>query len=169
MDSGNNRKDNSCCPMIAAIQSVKRGKFRLARRYAIMSLRLIMRYDAGMKTRIALAVSLLLIGAGADLATAAPALATPSCGSGYICFYDATDGSTLLAKVAASSYVKSYCYVGSSGKIPAGTSYIKNDSSSAFVVSTATNCGPTTGPIYANSYGAMNSTYSNKLKSIYKS
>lgn len=41
MDSGNNRKDDACCPMVAAVQSVKRGKFRLARRYAAMSIRLI--------------------------------------------------------------------------------------------------------------------------------
>jgi hypothetical protein len=42
MDSGNNRKGNSCCPMVAAVKSVKRGKFRLARRYAAMSARLIL-------------------------------------------------------------------------------------------------------------------------------
>jgi hypothetical protein len=99
---------------------------------------------------------------------ASPAMAVPTCGNGYICFYDATDGSTLLAKVAASSYVRSYCYVNSSGKIPLATSYIVNSSSDSFVVSTVTSCGPTTGPIYANSYGAMNSTFSNKIKSIYK-
>jgi hypothetical protein len=34
-------KDKGCCPMVAAVQSVKRGKYRLARRYAVMSLRLI--------------------------------------------------------------------------------------------------------------------------------
>lgn len=42
MDSGNNSKDSSCCPMVAAVQSVKRGKFRLARRYAAMSVRLLL-------------------------------------------------------------------------------------------------------------------------------
>lgn len=31
----------ACCPMVAAFQSVKRGNFRLARRYAAMSVRLI--------------------------------------------------------------------------------------------------------------------------------
>jgi hypothetical protein len=36
---GNN--PDACCPMVAAVQSVKRGKYRLARRYAAMSLRLI--------------------------------------------------------------------------------------------------------------------------------
>lgn len=30
-----------CCPMVAAVQSVKRGKFRLAYRYALMSIGLI--------------------------------------------------------------------------------------------------------------------------------
>lgn len=30
-----------CCPMVAAVRSVKRGKLRLARRYALMSVRLI--------------------------------------------------------------------------------------------------------------------------------
>jgi hypothetical protein len=41
MDSGNNHK--GCCPMVAAVKSVKRGKFRLARRYAALSVRLIAR------------------------------------------------------------------------------------------------------------------------------
>lgn len=100
---------------------------------------------------------------------AGPAQAVPTCGSGYICFYDGIDGSTLLAKKLASSYVRSFCYTNTSGMIPAGTSYIVNDpDSSAFVVSTATNCGPTTGPIYANSYGPMNSTFNNRIKSIFR-
>ena len=30
-----------CCPMVAAVRSVKQGRFRLARRYAAMSARLI--------------------------------------------------------------------------------------------------------------------------------
>lgn len=33
-------RGEACCPMVAAAQSVKRGKLRLARRYAAMSLRL---------------------------------------------------------------------------------------------------------------------------------
>ena len=33
--------DTSCCPMVAAVRSVKRRKFRLARRYAAWSVRLI--------------------------------------------------------------------------------------------------------------------------------
>ena len=32
---------DKCCPMAAAVRSVKEGKFRLARRYARMSVRLI--------------------------------------------------------------------------------------------------------------------------------
>ena len=33
--------ERKCCPMAEALVSVKRGKFRLARRYAAMSVRLI--------------------------------------------------------------------------------------------------------------------------------
>lgn len=32
---------DKCCPMVAAVRSARRGKFRLARRYAIMSARLV--------------------------------------------------------------------------------------------------------------------------------
>lgn len=39
--SGGGRKTGGCCPMAAAVRSVKAGKFRLARRYAAMSVRLI--------------------------------------------------------------------------------------------------------------------------------
>lgn len=38
MDSGN---EKDCCPMVAAVRSMKKRKFRLARRYAAMSARLI--------------------------------------------------------------------------------------------------------------------------------
>jgi hypothetical protein len=40
-NTGGTRHDGGCCPMVAAVRSVKRGKFRLARRYAAMSMRLI--------------------------------------------------------------------------------------------------------------------------------
>ncbi len=106
----------------------------------------------------------------AALGAIAPVYAVPTCGNGYICFYDAVDGSTLLSKQLASSYARSFCYTNSSGKVPAVTSYIVNNpDSSSFVVSTSTDCGPTTGPIYANSYGPMSSAFSNKIKSMYRS
>jgi hypothetical protein len=38
---GGGGKKKDCCPMVAAIRSVKVGKFKLARRYAAMSVRLI--------------------------------------------------------------------------------------------------------------------------------
>jgi hypothetical protein len=38
---GGGGKKNDCCPMVAAVRSVKQGKFRLARRYAVMSVRLL--------------------------------------------------------------------------------------------------------------------------------
>lgn len=31
----------SCCPMVAAVRSVRQGRYRLARRYAVMSVRLL--------------------------------------------------------------------------------------------------------------------------------
>lgn len=39
---GGGGKKKDCCPMVAAFQSVKRGKWRLARRYAAMSVGLIL-------------------------------------------------------------------------------------------------------------------------------
>lgn len=41
MDSGNNSKDKGCCPMVAAVKSIKRRRYRLAARYARMSVRLL--------------------------------------------------------------------------------------------------------------------------------
>lgn len=38
---GTTHKGDGCCPMVAAVKSVRRGRFRLARRYAAMSVRLI--------------------------------------------------------------------------------------------------------------------------------
>ena len=38
---GGGGKDKDCCPMVAAVHAVKRRNFRLARRYARMSVRLI--------------------------------------------------------------------------------------------------------------------------------
>lgn len=37
---GSKPPSKDCCPMVAAVRSVKQGKFRLARRYAAMSVRL---------------------------------------------------------------------------------------------------------------------------------
>lgn len=39
MDSGNNKKDKSCCYGAAAVKSLRRGRYRLAARYARMSAR----------------------------------------------------------------------------------------------------------------------------------
>lgn len=38
---GSATPQGGCCPMVAALRSARRGKFRLARRYAAMSARLI--------------------------------------------------------------------------------------------------------------------------------
>lgn len=39
MDSGNNRSDKSCCHGAAAVNAVKKRKFRLARRHTILMVR----------------------------------------------------------------------------------------------------------------------------------
>lgn len=39
--SGGGGKKKDCCPMVAAVRSAKQGKFKLAKRYAAMSVRLI--------------------------------------------------------------------------------------------------------------------------------
>ena len=39
MDSGNNKKDKSCCYGAAAVKSLRRGRYRLAARYARLSAR----------------------------------------------------------------------------------------------------------------------------------
>jgi hypothetical protein len=38
-DSGNNRKDKSCCFGAAAVKSAKRRQWRLARRYSVLMVR----------------------------------------------------------------------------------------------------------------------------------
>lgn len=38
---GGGKKPNSCCPMVAAVHALERGQFRLARRYAVMSVRVL--------------------------------------------------------------------------------------------------------------------------------
>ena len=38
---GGGGKKRDCCPMVAAVRSVRRRQLRLARRYAVMSVRLI--------------------------------------------------------------------------------------------------------------------------------
>lgn len=38
---GNHPRQDSWCPMVAALHSLRRRRYRLARRYAVMSLRLI--------------------------------------------------------------------------------------------------------------------------------
>jgi hypothetical protein len=39
MDSGNNKSDKSCCYGAAAVTSLRRGRYRLAARYARLSAR----------------------------------------------------------------------------------------------------------------------------------
>jgi hypothetical protein len=113
-----------------------------------------------------LAVSLLFAGAGALIERPVQA-AVPSCGSGYICFYDDLSGTSLLAKKSWTDWTQSVCY-GMGATLNGRVSYIRNDTSHNFVVSTGGYCGPTTGPIYAYSYGPMNSTFNNHIYSMFR-
>ncbi len=170
MDSGNNRKPNSCCPMVAAVRSVKCGRFRLARRYAAMSVRLIAararpRSGDSMRSKIALVLAMIAVAVGA-LVGALPAQAQPFCGSGYICAYDDTSGTALMFKLYWTSWAQSVCY--NLGRYGGRISYIVNDSSHNFVISKRTDCSGTTAPIYAYRYGPMNQDWNNQGWSTYR-
>jgi hypothetical protein len=116
-----------------------------------------------MRNRIALflaSVSLLLG------FTAAPAQATPFCGSGYICVYDDLGGTSLMAKKYWTDWTMSRCYT--MGSLDRRISYVVNDSTHDIIVSKATNCGSGTGVWYANSHGPMNSDWNNAVRSWYR-
>jgi hypothetical protein len=118
-------------------------------------------------------VKALLAGAGIALGIAvvpaAPAFAVPSCGSGYICFYNGHDGTSLLQKTLATSYVRSICYThGSSPNVPSGISYVVNDSAYSFPVYKNSACSGTSSALYAHSYGPMNSSWDNAINSMFR-
>lgn len=118
-----------------------------------------------MKRIYALFVSLLMIVAGFTLA-ANPAYAHPFCGSGYVCAYDDQAGTSLLFKIYWTSWAQSLCYP--MGRYANRISYLVNDSSHNFVVSTNTSCSGTTAPVYANSYGAMAYPWNNSIESSFR-
>lgn len=111
-------------------------------------------------------VSLLLVTA-AVFGLSLPAQAVPACGA-YICLYDGTDGSTLLERSVASLYALNTCYpMGQYSNNKIG--YSVNNTASYYAVYDTSNCTSApgaAGPIYPNSYGAMNATWNNKISSI---
>ena len=111
-----------------------------------------------------LVVSLLFVAAG--FVASRPAQAAPSCGSGYICGYDAIDGTSLMFKKYWTDWVQSVCYGMSS--YDNRVSYMVNDSGHDLIVSTSYSCSGTTAPIYAYSSGPMNSTFNNNISSWYR-
>lgn len=100
--------------------------------------------------------------------SAVPAYAYPAdcTSSAYICFYDTTSAGGTEAQDSSTLYTQSVCYTADS--IQKVTSYIANPTSWRFNVYLTTNCTGAVGPIYAHSTGPMNSTWSNKIRSIAK-
>jgi hypothetical protein len=102
------------------------------------------------------------------IGVASPAQAA-SCASGYICFFDNTNGTTLLEQALATSYPRSICESWSGQTYKDNkVGYIVNNSGYSFVVYLNYSCSGTSAPVYANSQGAMNSTWNNSISSIFR-
>lgn len=102
--------------------------------------------------------------AGIFVATPAQAV---TCGGGYLCFYDNTNGTGFLASTLASSRAHSICYA-ESAVINNKVGYIINNSGYDFVVYDNSSCSGASAPVYAWSRGAMNSTWNNKISSTFR-
>lgn len=89
-------KKKGCCPMVAAVNSVRGGRFRLAARYGRMSVRLIAgRFSLDdwrdrMKRKIALFLAAFAVMLGGSLAATSPAVADGP--AGYLTFWDGCNG-----------------------------------------------------------------------------
>lgn len=112
-------------------------------------------------------VSMLAVGLDEGLGSYEAAQAVSSCPSGSICFYDNSNGTTLLFQVAASITTKSVCYLTPSLSNDR-TSYIGNSSGSYWYVFSNSTCSSTPGEIYPNSQGAMVAPWNNSITSYYR-
>jgi hypothetical protein len=109
---------------------------------------------------LALALGVVAIPSGAQAAL-------PACPSGYICFYENSDGTGLLSSTQAAFIPRSICQKMTTYETNR-TSYIYNHSSSSFVVYNGTTCSDTPGTIYPNSAAAMNSQWNDVISSYFK-
>lgn len=114
--------------------------------------------------RLALAAA--LIASGLLVATGTPALARPVCGTNYICAYDDLGGTSLLFKLVYTSWAQSVCYP--MGRYDNRISYIVNDSGHNLVVSDNDSCSGTTAPVYAYTYGPMDSFWNNRISASFR-
>jgi hypothetical protein len=87
--------------------------------------------------------------------------------SGYIEFYDNSNGTTLLESTCADIVQRSRCYQVAT-YTNNHTSYIRNTSGAQFFVHDNSSCSGSQGVIWPHSQGAMNSTWNNNISSYWK-
>lgn len=115
-----------------------------------------------MRNRIMAALGAIIVAFTGALAVAAPAQAAQGCGSGSICFYDTSvSAAPFYARDSGDAWNGECFNLGNTS-----TSWIRNQSARTWRVYTGLDCLSTNGPIYPNSAGAMNSTFSNKIRSF---
>jgi len=81
----------------------------------------------------------------------------PFCSSGYICIYQDTQGTSLIAKKYWTDWQANYCYGMSSlyGRV----GYVVNNSPYTIVVYLNDSCSGTYSDLWAYSYGPMDNTW----------
>jgi len=164
--------------MAAAVRSVKQGRYRLAARYARMSVRLIagrfVKITEGARmrisTRIALAIVSLFGAVGIMAAAPAPAMAASQGPVGYITFWDGCNSGNTAGYCGAAwpipqSQTLNTCY-----SVPSGSndkfSAFSNNTSHNFRVYTAGSCGGSTAILYAGTEtGQIDSPFNNSISS----
>lgn len=105
-----------------------------------------------------------MVGAGVFLA-ASPAQARPTCGSGFICGYSNTSGTSLLFKKYWTDWALNTCYGMSS--YDNRVSYLVNDSGHDLFVSIGYSCTGVA-EVYAYSFGPMAYPWDKSISSWYR-
>lgn len=119
--------------------------------------------------KAAMSLLAVVLAAIAGFGVASPARAAAvSCSSGYICFFENSDGTGLLEAIQVSFIQRSVCR--KLGTYSTNrTSYIANRSPELFHVYNGTTCSDSTvGTIWPNSSGPMNSTWNDVISSYFK-
>lgn len=107
-----------------------------------------------------------LLALSGSLVMSTPALAV-SCPNGSICFFNNPDGTGSLDQRAASIIPRTQCQVMGT-YVTNRTSYIYNNSDSAFFVYDGGSCQTTPGRIYARSSGRMTGIWNDSITSYFK-
>lgn len=96
------------------------------------------------------------------------AQAAVSCSSGYICFFENSNGTGLLESTAVSIIPRSRCIALGTNQTNR-TSYIANRSSELFFVHDGRTCSDASGTIWPNSSGPMTGVWNDSISSYWKS